>query len=90
MNKTTVLPILVVSLCVTPAFSQAKNVILLISDGAGISRWNAASISGYDKPQTLYVQKMGHLADQSFCLTVLAHLRHLLREHLFPHYGGTD
>jgi alkaline phosphatase len=62
MNKTIVLPILAVSLCATPAFSQAKNVILFIGDGAGISSLNAASISGYGKPQALYVQKMGHLA----------------------------
>jgi alkaline phosphatase len=62
MKKTIVLPILAVSLCATPAFSQAKNVILFIGDGAGISSLNAASISGYGKPQALYVQKMGHLA----------------------------
>ena len=62
MNKIIVLPILAVSLSATPAFSQAKNVILFIGDGAGISSLNAASISGYGKPQALYVQKMGHLA----------------------------
>jgi len=43
-------------------FSQAKNVILFIGDGAGISSLNAASILGHGKPQALYVQKMGHLA----------------------------
>jgi alkaline phosphatase len=46
----------------TPAYSQAKNVILFIGDGAGISSLNAASIYGYGKPQALYVQKMPHLA----------------------------
>jgi alkaline phosphatase len=45
-----------------PAYSQAKNVILFIGDGAGISSLNAASIYGYGKPQALYVQKMPHLA----------------------------
>src|SRR5580704_15247349 len=45
-----------------PAFPQAKNVILFIGDGAGISSLNAASIVGYGKPQALYVQKMPHLA----------------------------
>jgi alkaline phosphatase len=45
----------------SPAYSQAKNVIL-IGDGAGISSLNAASIYGYGKPQALYIQKMPHLA----------------------------
>jgi alkaline phosphatase len=45
-----------------PAYSQAKNVILFIGDGAGISSLNAASISGYGKPQALYIQHMPHLA----------------------------
>jgi len=45
-----------------PACAQAKNVILFIGDGAGISSLNAASIYGYGKPQALYVQKMPHLA----------------------------
>jgi alkaline phosphatase len=44
------------------AFCQAKNVILFIGDGAGISSLNAASIVGYGKPQSLYVQRMSHLA----------------------------
>jgi len=45
-----------------PAFPQAKNVIVFIGDGAGISSLNAASIYGYGKPQALYIQKMPHLA----------------------------
>ena len=45
-----------------PAWSQAKNIILFVGDGAGISSLNAASISGYGAPQALYVQKMPHLA----------------------------
>jgi len=60
-KATSVLPILAVAICATPAFPQAKNVILFIGDGAGISSLNAASIYGYGKPQALYVQKMGHL-----------------------------
>jgi alkaline phosphatase len=51
---------LVIAVC--PAFSQAKNVILFIGDGAGISSLNAASIYGYGKPQALYIDKMPHLA----------------------------
>jgi alkaline phosphatase len=45
-----------------PAFSQAKNVILFVGDGAGISSLNAAGIYGYGKPQALYLQRMPHLA----------------------------
>jgi alkaline phosphatase len=45
-----------------PAFPQAKNVILFIGDGAGISSLNAASIYGYGKPQALYIQKMPQVA----------------------------
>lgn len=45
-----------------PAFPQAKNIILFIGDGAGLSSLNAASIYGYGKPQALYVQKMPHVA----------------------------
>jgi len=44
-----------------PAYSQAKNVILFIGDGAGISSLNAASIMGYGKPQSLFIQRMPHL-----------------------------
>ena len=50
------------SLAATPAFGQAKNVILFVGDGAGVSSLNAASIYGYSKPQALYLQKMPHLA----------------------------
>ncbi len=45
-----------------PAFPQAKNVILFVGDGAGVSSLNAASIYGYGKPQALYIQKMPNLA----------------------------
>jgi alkaline phosphatase len=49
------------------AYSQAKNVILFIGDGGGVSSLNAASIYGYGKPQALYIQSMPNvgLADSS-------------------------
>jgi alkaline phosphatase len=50
------------SAALLPAFSQARNVILFVGDGAGISSLNAASIYGYGKPQALYLQTMPHLA----------------------------
>ena len=62
MKNRTMLLIAVMALNSSSAFSQAKNVILFIGDGAGISSLNAASILGYGKPQALYVQHMGHLA----------------------------
>ena len=47
----------------TPAgAATAKNVILFVGDGVGVSSLNAASIYGYQKPQSLYVQQMPHLA----------------------------
>src|ERR1700742_2480026 len=62
MNKIAVLLIAALSSCGTPAWAAAKNVILFIGDGVGVSRLNAASIYGYQRPQALYVQKMPHLA----------------------------
>src|SRR5580700_9131647 len=62
MNNRAMLLIAALVLTASSAFSQAKNVILFIGDGAGISSLNAASILGYGKPQALYVQHMGHLA----------------------------
>jgi alkaline phosphatase len=47
---------------VVPAYPQAKNVILFIGDGAGVSSLNAASIWGYGKARALYIQRMPHLA----------------------------
>jgi YVTN family beta-propeller protein len=46
---------------VCPA-QAAKNVILFIGDGAGVSSLNAASISGYQRPQALYMQSMPNVA----------------------------
>ncbi len=62
MNHKILLLLTATALSTTPGYSQARNVILFIGDGAGISSLNAASISGYGKPQALYVQKMPHLA----------------------------
>jgi alkaline phosphatase len=62
MNNKFLLLLTIAAVSVIPAYSQAKNVILFIGDGAGISSLNAASIYGYGKPQALYIQKMPHLA----------------------------
>ena len=40
----------------------AKNAILFIGDGAGVSSLNAASIYGYGRAQALYMQGMPHVA----------------------------
>jgi len=44
------------------AYGQAKNVILFIGDGGGVTSLNAASIYGYGKAQALYLQSMPSLA----------------------------
>jgi alkaline phosphatase len=62
MINQTVRTILATTLFAASAFSQAKNVILFIGDGAGVSSLNAASIYGYGKPQALYMNTMPHLA----------------------------
>jgi alkaline phosphatase len=67
MTKQTVLVIAALiaaqAACV-PAYSAppAKNVILFIGDGMGVSSLSTASIYGYSRPQALYVQRMPHLA----------------------------
>jgi alkaline phosphatase len=63
MNKRQ-LAVLIVSAMISavPAFSQAKNAILFIGDGAGVQLVNAASIYAYGKPQALYIQSMPHMA----------------------------
>lgn len=50
---------------------KAKNVVLFIADGAGVSSLSAASIYGYNKPKGLYVQSTPHLglADTSTAST---------------------
>jgi alkaline phosphatase len=62
MNKLAVLLIAALYSGGTPAWAAAKNVILFIGDGVGVSSLNAASIYGYQRPQALYVQKMPGLA----------------------------
>jgi alkaline phosphatase/DNA-binding beta-propeller fold protein YncE len=62
MNRPIITFVASVSIAAIPAFAQAKNVILFVGDGAGVSSLNAASIYGYGKPQALYLQRMPHLA----------------------------
>jgi alkaline phosphatase len=40
---------------------KAKNVILFLADGTGIPTVNAASLHGYSKPRSLYIQSMPHI-----------------------------
>ncbi len=42
--------------------APAKNIILFLGDGTGVSSLNAASIYGYNKPQALYIQSFPGLA----------------------------
>jgi alkaline phosphatase len=53
---------LVIFVC-SSAFAQpkAKNVILFLADGTGIPTVNAASLHGYGKPRSLYVQGMPNI-----------------------------
>ena len=44
------------------ARDRAKNVILFLGDGAGLSTLNAASLHGYGKPRALYIQNMPYIA----------------------------
>ena len=62
MNRIVFSALAALSIAAIPAFGQAKNVILFIGDGAGVSSLNAAGIYGYGKPQALYLQKMPHVA----------------------------
>lgn len=67
MTKLAVRVVFAAALFAAPAFPQAKNVILFVGDGGGVSSLNAASIYGYGKPQALYIQSMPNvgLADSS-------------------------
>ena len=40
----------------------ARNVILFLGDGTGLSTIHAASLHGHGEPQKLYIQRMPHLA----------------------------
>ena len=62
MNRFALMFALSCTVASLPAFSQARNIILFVGDGAGVSSLNAASIYGYGKPQALYLQSMPHVA----------------------------
>src|ERR1700686_2083261 len=61
-NRQLAVLIISATLNAIPAFSQAKNAILFIGDGAGLQLVNAASIYAYGKQQSLYIQSMPHIA----------------------------
>jgi alkaline phosphatase len=42
--------------------TRAKNVIIFLGDGTGVSSLNAASIYGYNRPQALYIQSFPGIA----------------------------
>ncbi len=67
MNNRILLFLTATALSAVPAFPQARNIILFIGDGGGVTSLNAASIYGYGKPQALYIQSMPNLglADSS-------------------------
>ncbi|MBI2497393.1 MAG: alkaline phosphatase, partial [Opitutae bacterium] len=44
------------------AGGRAKNVILFLGDAGGIPTLNAAGIRAYDRPQSLFIQGMPHIA----------------------------
>ena len=46
---------------VLEAASKAKNIILFLGDGTGMSTVNAASIHGHGEPRALYVQNMPYV-----------------------------
>ncbi len=50
------------ALSANSVFAQAKNALLFIGDGAGISSLNAASIYANGKARSLYIQNMPNLA----------------------------
>src|SRR5688572_20975155 len=45
-----------------PKPGAARNVILFLGDGTGLSTIHAASLYGHREPQKLYIQRMPHLA----------------------------
>src|SRR6516164_8826661 len=61
MNRTLVV-LIATTTCAVSVYAQARNVILFVGDGAGVSSLNAASIYGYGKARALYLQKMPSLA----------------------------
>ncbi len=47
---------------VRAAGERAKNVILFLGDAGGISTLNAAGIYAHNKPQSLFIQSLPHVA----------------------------
>ena len=46
-----------------PACAQkARNVILFLGDAGGVPTLNAAGIMAHDRPQSLFIQSMPHVA----------------------------
>lgn len=62
MKKNLSIILLLISVATAAAQTRAKNVILFLGDGVGVSSLNAASIYGYGRPQGLYLQHMPRLA----------------------------
>jgi alkaline phosphatase len=56
-----VLIILIASQCVAQS-ARARNIIIFMGDGTGVSSLNAASIYGYNKPQALFIQSLPGVA----------------------------
>src|SRR5579864_6219086 len=46
----------------TAQAARAKNIIIFMGDGTGVSSLNAASIYGYNKPQALFIQNLPGIA----------------------------
>ncbi len=53
--------LLALALASALAAQSAKNVVLFLGDAGGVATLNAASIFGYDAPQSLYIQSMPHI-----------------------------
>jgi alkaline phosphatase len=62
MNRPVLILSSVLCLAVVPVFGAAKNVILFVGDGAGVSSLNAAGLYANRKPLSLYLQSMPHVA----------------------------
>jgi alkaline phosphatase len=62
MTKLAIRIVFATALFAAAAFPQAKNAILFVGDGGGVTSLNAASIYGYGKPQALYIQSMPNVA----------------------------
>ena len=64
-RSSTLVTLAVVVVLASQCFAQsakAKNIIIFMGDGTGVSSLNAASIYGYDKPQSLYIQSFPGVA----------------------------